>query len=100
SFRTERIQKNNYKFKINRPKSASSQSNFFLQNINKKNKSDSSEEYFKHTYSTLLEDGTLDYKTVFYNKDGYAMSSTANIYTTNNDKSVENIPRYEMKIHR
>ncbi|CCJ29063.1 unnamed protein product [Pneumocystis jirovecii] len=95
SFRTERIQKNNYKFKINRPKSASSQSNFFLQNINKKNKSDSSEEYFKHTYSTLLEDGTLDYKTVFYNKDGYAMSSTANIYTTNNDKSVENIPRDE-----
>ncbi|KAG5518981.1 hypothetical protein PMAC_002512 [Pneumocystis sp. 'macacae'] len=92
SYRPEKVQKNTYKSRENRSRSTSFQSNF-LQDINKKDKLNSSEEYFKRTYSTFLEDGTLDYKTVFYNKDGYAMSSTANICTTNDDKLTQNIPK-------
>ncbi|KAG5439801.1 hypothetical protein PCANB_000083 [Pneumocystis canis] len=94
SFQTEKIQKINYKHKTNRIKFIPFSSNFHLKNI-KKNELNKVEEYSKHTYSTLLEDGTIDYKTVFYNKDGYAMSSTANIYITNNNNSIENKPKNE-----
>ncbi|KAG4306394.1 hypothetical protein PORY_000382 [Pneumocystis oryctolagi] len=83
----KKVYKNNYKYRKDQPESISFKSNFLK---NTKKKVNEPEKYFKHTYSTLLEDGTIDHKTVFYNKDGYAMSSTANIYITeNDDKSIQ-----------
>ncbi|KTW29329.1 hypothetical protein T552_01284 [Pneumocystis carinii B80] len=58
---------------------------------NKPYKPNKPEKYSKYTHSTLLDDGRISHETVFYNKDGYAMSSTANIYEADNDESIENI---------
>lgn len=61
---------------------------------NKPYKPNKPEKYSKYTHSTLLDDGRISHETVFYNKDGYAMSSTANIYEADNDESIENIYKY------
>ncbi|EMR11665.1 hypothetical protein PNEG_00103 [Pneumocystis murina B123] len=94
--RVEKIYKNNYNSGKNNFKNFLSKPEKSLKNIkNKSDRPDKLEKYSKCTYSTLLDDGTISYKTVFYNKDGYAMSSTANICETNDNESIENIPKNE-----